>query len=60
MATKTDRSNRDADDSKRRGANSANENQTRKPAHANAARKIPSKSGGEDKPSRDSRAGPTD
>ena len=64
MSTKRERSNRDAGDSKRGGNDNAksgqNDNQTRKPAHSADARKIPSKSGGEDKQSRDARNTATD
>ena len=64
MSTKRERSNRDADDSKRGGNPNAksgqNDNQTRKPTHSADARKLQAKSGGEDKQSRDSRNAATD
>ena len=39
MSTKRERSNRDADDSKREGQNTSGQGPTRDPAHANEARK---------------------
>jgi hypothetical protein len=53
MAKDKERSNRDPDDHKRQGANSANENQSRKPAHSRAARSVANKSGDQHIPVKD-------